>query len=188
MTPCRRSRVGPTSPDKQLPAPAWRGSSSRCDSPWLLRERQAPLASSGLRRPRRQTPDDEAAPRHHGNEQPARAHMACSRRTPARATRRANSACARGALPARSPAREPARPRGVQPTRLRGMQPARPRGVRPARSSGVQPAPSGAPRRARTRDLQRLITTHRLSIRLRTKFAISRLASYLDRSVSNSGS
>ena len=46
----------------QLPAPAWRGSSSGCDSPWLLGETGTPLAPSGLGRPRRQTPDNYEAP------------------------------------------------------------------------------------------------------------------------------
>ena len=166
----------------QLPAPAWPGSSSGCHSSWLLGERGAPLAPVGLGRPRRQTPkDDEAPPRHNGKERPARARRRRSRRTPPRASRRANSACARGAQPSCSPARELARPRGVQP--------ACPCGVQPARPCGVQPAPSGAPRRMQERAAKSeyVITTLRLSVRLRARFAISRLASYLDRSVSDSG-
>ena len=75
----------------QLRAPAWCGSSSGCDSLWLLGERGTPLAPGGLGRPRRQTPkDDEAPPRYNGKERPARARR---RRAPGahpRATRRAN--------------------------------------------------------------------------------------------------
>ena len=128
----------------QLPAPAWHGLRSGCDSPWLLGERGAPLAC----RAREAAPSGTegrrgTAPSQRKRAAGYRAQTARSRRTPPRATWRAISACARGAPPARSPAREPARPRGVQP--------ARPRGVQQARPSGVQAAPSGAPRRVQER-------------------------------------
>ena len=51
--PCRCAY---RSPHRDLSPEAWRGSSSGCDSSWLLEERGTPLAPGGLGRPCRLTP------------------------------------------------------------------------------------------------------------------------------------
>ena len=156
----------------QLLAIAWRGSSSGCDSPWQLGQRGTPLAPGGLGRPRHQTPkEDEAPPRHNGKERPThtrkrRAPGAHLRALPGAQTRRAHAA-----------------------RNLRAPRHAN-RHV-PAACNRHVPAACNQ-RRSAHRDVckgaeERVITTLRLSVRLRARFAISPLASYLDRSVSDSG-
>ena len=157
------------------------GSSSGCDSPWLLGERGTPLAPGSLGRPRRQTPkDDEAPPRLTEKSGRARAR---SRRAP-------------GAQPARSSARERRVFAACNPARLRGVQPGtssrRATGTSSRRATGTSPrrafcAVRRTQTRARARDLERVITTLRLSVRLRARFAASRIISFLDRSISDSG-
>ena len=119
----------------QLPAPARRGSSCGCDSPWLLGGRGTPLAPGGLGRPRRQTPKDDEAPlRHNGKERPVRAQTARTRRIPPRATYPARNL---GVRTRRTTCAFPGVRTGTSPRRATGTSPRRATGTSQLRATSA---------------------------------------------------